>query len=158
MPIDASWRPVGCLGRVLCSHAANACPSHRRHRALVLVVAALALALACPQLAAAAPYRDAVANSTGLQGYWRLSETFGTTAVAVKGPNGTYGTSPFLGAPSLLLSDGNLAADFDTQGDAVRVLDQASLDFTNAFTLEAWVRLDVAPAATRYLMCKDGAY
>jgi RHS repeat-associated protein len=158
MSIDASWRPLGRLGRVLCSHAANARLPHRRHRGLGLAVVALALALACPQLAAAATYRDAVAGTTGLQGYWRLSETFGTTAVAVKGPNGTYGTSPVLGVPSLLRSDGNFAADFDTQGDAVRVLDQASLDFTSAFTLEAWVRLDVAPAATRYLMCKDGAY
>jgi hypothetical protein len=81
--------------------------------------------------------------------HWRLGEAAGLTAADVRGANpGTYRNGTLLGQTSLLANDtANKAVRVDGTNDDVRVNDANSLDFTNTFTLEAWIRPEALPAA-----------
>ncbi|MDW5595774.1 LamG domain-containing protein [Conexibacter stalactiti] len=75
--------------------------------------------------------------------YFRLGESFGTTAVdTVGGAAGTYVGTFALGQPAVAPWSGGTAVRFDalTRG-YVSVVDRAALDLGDTFTLEAWVRM-----------------
>ena len=122
----------------------------------VALVFAVVVVLALPGGAAASSYSDDVLAEPSLSGYWRLGETFGTLAVAAKGPDGTYSGSPALGAPSILRSDPNAAVQLDRIDDHVRVPDGAGTDAGSRMTVEAWVRPETATGMQ--LLTKAGAY
>lgn len=89
-------------------------------------------------------YQDLVTKG-GATGYWRLSETSGTTAIDSAGPAqpGTYLDGAVPGAPGVLAGDtgGDLTAGY------VDVPRSPATNLSGRFTLEAWVKLDsLAPA------------
>ncbi|HEX2084376.1 MAG TPA: LamG-like jellyroll fold domain-containing protein [Solirubrobacteraceae bacterium] len=133
--------------------------SSTRRAASAVAFACLLLLVSAASVAASQRYVDIVNGTSGVQGYWRLGETFGTTAAAQKGPAGTYVNAPSLGAPSLLKSDPNFATGLsDGTGMHVSVPAGPAVDLTTAFTLEAWVKPDVLDGNTHYAICKGGAY
>ena len=93
---------------------------------------------------------------------WRLNDQSGTTMVDDIGAhNGTYLGSPTLKAPGLLGSEpDNDAVAFDGQNDAGRVPDSGTLDLTNNFTLEAWIKPDTLPGPGGFVsvLSKPEAY
>lgn len=77
--------------------------------------------------------------------YWRLGDTAGTVAVAAVGPNGTYrdvggGAGPTVNQTGLLTGDTDKAAVWADAGDEVQLANHASLNFTAACTLIAWIK------------------
>ncbi|MDQ3933069.1 MAG: Ig-like domain-containing protein [Actinomycetota bacterium] len=141
---------------------ARPCARARRKRPALargaLTALAVVTALALPTTAGASSYSDDVLAESSLSAYWRLGDSFGSTAVAAKGPNGTYSAGmPTLGAGSLLRSDtSNPAVDFDGTDDHMRVADGPATDLRSEITLEAWVRADAT--TSRQLITKAGAY
>jgi hypothetical protein len=91
---------------------------------------------------------SAAVTGDGPVSYWRLGETSGTSAAdAVGGRPGTYTNGPTLNQPSLLTSDTNPSVALDGTNDDIRVPNAAALQFGSAFSLEAWIRPTVVPAA-----------
>ena len=92
--------------------------------------------------------------SDGLVGYWKMDESsWGTPncsdeVVFDSSGNGNNGKA----CPATTGPTGGVAGkfgntgDFDGSDDYVRVVDSASLDITNAITVEAWFRFDDTPA------------
>jgi hypothetical protein len=73
--------------------------------------------------------------------YWRLGETSATTAADQQGLNpGTYTGGVTLGQQGAIIGDSDTSASFDGVDDYVTVPDSASLDLTNAATVELWVQ------------------
>jgi hypothetical protein len=77
-------------------------------------------------------------------GYWRLgeSQTTGTaTDVSGSGRNGTYTRTVVSGAPGAIVGDPDTAATFDglSSGVDVPAIGSDPFNFTNSFSLEAWV-------------------
>ena len=101
----------------------------------------------CAGTGTASTYGSAV-SIDGPVSYWRLGDSC-TRAADEKGlNNGSYLNGPSLGAAGLVSADpGNKAVRFDGVNDAVQVPDSASLDVTNAFSIEAWLKPDSLPAA-----------
>jgi hypothetical protein len=94
--------------------------------------------------------------------YWRLDETSGTIAgdETVANP-GTFVGSPTLGVPSLLFNDpADGGVGFNGTTADVRIGQAGVLDFTNAMTLEAWVKPTTLPGAgvSRSIVAKPGSY
>jgi hypothetical protein len=86
-------------------------------------------------------YRDAVLDTSGLVGYWRLSEPFGSVAFDSKGTDdGAYKNGTTLGAAGALTTTNDLGASFDAVNDYVTVPNIAGLDLTGAITVEAWCK------------------
>ena len=78
-------------------------------------------------------------------GYWRLGEPSGGTAYDSSGNqrNGTNTNSPTLGQGGAIIDDADTAYAFDGVGAFVNCQNPGGVfDFTNAFTLECWVRGD----------------
>ncbi len=112
--------------------------------------------------AAQVGYAATIAASAPLS-WWRLGETSGTAAADQQGVNaGTYQSSgTTLGAPSLLATTAaNTAATLNGSRGAVRVPDSNSLDFTNAFSLEVWIKPTTIPGngVFRSVLTKTEAY
>ena len=85
-----------------------------------------------------APVTVNVSNaSTGLVAAFGFDEASGTTAVDT---SGTGNTGTVNGATRTTSGRFGAALSFDGVNDQVSVADAASLDLTNAMTLEAWVR------------------
>jgi hypothetical protein len=101
-------------------------------------------------------YSSTILGTPGLVSYWRLGETSGTSAADSKGSNpGTYTGGVTPGTAGLLTSDPDKAADFDGSTGYVSIADANTLDFTTAFTLEAWIKPDVIGSS--YILNKFGA-
>jgi hypothetical protein len=107
-------------------------------------VAALAL-LGLTDLGAArvsaSPIYSAVVLSGNPQGYWRLGEAPGSTTAVDSSPfgrNGTYMGGVTLGVPGAIVADPNTAARFNGSTGYVSI-PGGPFNFTNNFTLEAWV-------------------
>ena len=81
--------------------------------------------------------------------HWRLGETSGTAAADVKARNaGIYRQGILLNQASLLSKDtANRAVTADGTNDWIEVADSATLDFTTAFSVEAWIKPTTIPAA-----------
>jgi len=77
--------------------------------------------------------------ASGPVGYWRFNEGSGTTANDSSG-TGNHGT--VYGASWTSSVDGSTALSFVGPSDRVEVPNAASLNPSNALTLEAWIRLD----------------
>jgi RHS repeat-associated protein len=94
--------------------------------------------------------------------YWRLGESApATTAVDEKGgANGTYAGTPALGASGLLSAPGetNTAVSFDGVNDLVSTPLTNSSAQLAAFSLEAWVKRNGAPAATQTIAAANGTF
>lgn len=89
--------------------------------------------------------------------YFRLNEASGATVTDIsgRGINGSY-TAASYGQAGLLVGDTDTSVDFNGSTAFAKVLDQAALDFSSAFTLEAWVRADTAGNNT--ILRKDSAW
>jgi trimeric autotransporter adhesin len=86
-------------------------------------------------------YRDAVLDTSGLVGYWRLSEPFGSVAFDSKSTNdGAYKNGTTLAAAGALTTTNDFGASFDAVNDYVNVPNTAALDLTSGITLEAWAK------------------
>src|SRR5436190_2697183 len=85
---------------------------------------------------ASSAYRSEVTATGGLQGYWRLGESTGTTAGDTSNHfPGTYRGTPGLGRPGILFGDVNTAASFDgTQGE----MTANGPTLTTTGSLEGW--------------------
>jgi len=96
-------------------------------------------------------YRDAVLADSP-RAYWRLGNASGTVASDEMGVfPGTYVNGPLLARAGAI--SGDTAAQFDGTNDFVRVPDANGLDFTDTFTLEAWVKRS-STGGTRAIMDK----
>jgi PKD repeat protein len=87
---------------------------------------------------------QSVVLADGPVGYWRLSETSGTTAqdYTANGLNGSYMNSPTLGVTGAITTDTstNKAVTLNGTDEYVFVNDATALDVGDTFTLEAWVK------------------
>ena len=74
-------------------------------------------------------------------GYWRLGETFGSTAADETGTNpGVYENGPTMGLPGAIDGDTDGALGFDGVDDDVRIPASPSLDVGHQVTFEAWTK------------------
>jgi RHS repeat-associated protein len=103
-------------------------------------------------------YRDAVLQSSGVQGYWRLGDASGSSATATVGDNGTIAGTPALGVAGLLLKDTNTSVDFDGLDDQVTIADSDRVDASGVVSFEAWVRPDARTIGNANIVAKPGAY
>ncbi len=128
----AGWSGGGCTGTAGCTTTVTADTS----------------VTATFQPAAPPAYGAVVAGDDPVS-YWRLGESWGSSAWdSAAGNTGTYRNGVVLGAPSLLASDSaNRAASFDGVNDSVAVPSSTGLSPTAAVTMEAWVRPTAKPAA-----------
>ena len=92
----------------------------------------------------------------GVVGYWKLSETTGTTAAdsTNAGNTGTYTNGPLLNQPGIK----DMAVSFDGVDDYVGVPDSASLKATDSVTMAAWVRPTASTNIDRIIINKEGEY
>jgi hypothetical protein len=107
--------------------------------ALVLGVALMVV----PSAMAGAQYQATILGD-GPIGYWRLgeSQTAGiATDISGSGRNGVYTRTVVSGVPGAIAGDPDTAATFDglTTGVNVPALGTDGFNFTNSFSLEAWV-------------------
>lgn len=104
-------------------------------------------------------YRTAV-TADSPAGWWRLEETSGTSAADSSGANtGTYVNSPTLGVAGLISEAATYAVTLNGSNQRVTVPDHASLDLTDTFTLECWIRRGSTLGTNQVLIDKDtGAY
>jgi Concanavalin A-like lectin/glucanases superfamily len=94
------------------------------------------------------PYATVVTGDAPVS-YWRLGESSGTVAADQLSANpGTYSAmGATLGATSLLATaPTNTALGLDGVTGSVKVAQSTSLSFTNAFSLEAWIKPASLPA------------
>jgi len=87
-------------------------------------------------------YANTVTDTTGLVGYWRLGEGGGTVAedLSGNGHDGTYTSSPTLGATGAIKGDNDTAVDF-VANSYVQLTDHADFDTGDGpLTVEAWVK------------------
>ena len=127
---------------------------------ITAVIMGLLTTLATDTLAGA--YEDAVTVDAPVS-YWQLNETSGTVAIdAMAANNGTYNSLPAGGGDGQIGAVGPRPASspieflgFDTDNaaphlnlldDCVLVPDSATLDITNALTVEAWINPDMDSA------------
>jgi hypothetical protein len=105
-------------------------------------------------------YGQAVAADQPV-GWWRLGEASGTTAIDQEGlNNGAYSGGVTLGQPSLLAADANKAVAFNGSNGYVRVPAAVAFNFTNAFSLEAWIKPTSLPTTGvfRSVLTKPESY
>ncbi len=130
----------------------------------VLAVAALvALLPAAPASAAGcadSAYSQAVSQTAGVVGYWRLGESSGATACDALGVSpGTYTGGVTLGRPGAISGDTDTAAALDGTGAYVSVPDAARFDVGDSFTAEAWVkRGQINTAANGSIVSKSSSW
>ncbi len=94
-------------------------------------------------------------------GWWRLGDASGTTAVDQEGlNNGAYHGGATLAQPSLLPQDANKAAAFDGSSGYVQIPAAVAFNFTNSFSLEAWIKPASLPASGsfRTILTKPESY
>ncbi len=92
------------------------------------------------------------AQSSGLVAAYNFNETSGTT---VTDASGNANTGTIVGATRMPSGKFGGALSFNGTNARVTVPDSASLDLTNAMTLEAWVSPTVAPSGWRAIIDKD---
>jgi hypothetical protein len=93
-----------------------------------------------PAAPGARTYAGTILGTSNVQGYWRLGETTGTTAVDQTGhANGTYLGTITKGTPGLLTGDADKAATLD-DAQASRVEITSPPAPTTAVTVEAWAQ------------------
>jgi hypothetical protein len=93
-----------------------------------------------PAAPGARTYAGTILGTSNVQGYWRLGETTGTTAVDQTGhANGTYLGTITKGTPGLLTGDADKAATLDAaQSSRVEITSPPAP--TTAVTVEAWAQ------------------
>ena len=108
---------------------------------------------------AAGAYRAAIMGTSGLVGYWRLGEASGASPAAdEQGIHpGSYVGPPTLGQRGAV-DDDNGAARF-TYGHYVGVPHAATLNLADAWSIEAWVKLETVAGGVRGIAGKGaGGY
>lgn len=94
-------------------------------------------------------YGPTVAGTSGLQSYWRLAETSGTSASDSKGTStGTYTGGYTLGAAGGLAHDADKATTFDGSTGYVNIGDVYDFAGTTSFSVEFWVKKNVQEATS----------
>jgi hypothetical protein len=104
---------------------------------------------------------EVLADSPG--GYWRMEEPSGTSAddASANTNTGTYINTPTLAEASLLTSDANTSVRFTrASSEYVTVVDHATLDLADIWTVEAWIKLAALGQATskQIVSKQNGAY
>jgi len=117
-----------------------------RLAAIVVAIVVLQAAGAASASAATCPtggsYASAVLGTAGVQGYWRLDDSPGSSTAcdALGAHPGSYGGDVQLGVAGALSGDADTAANFDGIGASAAVPDAAALDLGDSFSVDAWVR------------------
>jgi hypothetical protein len=130
--------------------------------AIVMAVRFVGCGLATSGIEASASYSGTVQGVGGLQSFWQLNDSSGTTAVDSKDSNnGTYEGGFTLGANGLLDSSasdsGNNAAQFDGHSGYVKVSFNSNLN-RPSFTVEALVQPSGIDANTHVIVSSDTGY
>ncbi len=95
-------------------------------------------------------------NNTGLVGYWPFDEGSGTTAYdkSGNGNNGTWsGATPYYTSGKI----GSYAGNFNGTNDYVYVGTSNLYNFSNAFTLVAWVKTGCSGCGHQIITRRDGS-
>jgi hypothetical protein len=92
-------------------------------------------------------YRDLILSDSPV-GYWRFSETSGTTAtdLSVTALDGTYEGNYTLGRNSSIFGDSDKSITLDGSTGAIST---AAIDLGNRFTFETWIKVDVTATDTQ---------
>jgi hypothetical protein len=93
--------------------------------------------------------------------YWRLDDASGTTAADARAANaGRYVNGAVLGQAPLTSQAGTKAIRLDGTNDHIAVANSSPLNFSTAFTLEAWIKPSFLPAAGSWasVVTKPEAY
>jgi hypothetical protein len=105
---------------------------------------------------AVSSYQSAVLADNPVS-YWRLGELSGTTAAdSVDGNPGTIKGGVTLGATGALVGDSDTAMTFNGSYAYIKVADNANLNITGDFTLEAWAKLASLDGVSRAVVHKGG--
>lgn len=110
--------------------------------------------------AAAASFYKAQILANGPEGYWRLGETSGSTAVDVMAAsNGTYagGVTPSAFPNTGLLNDTDGAIDFNATSGKITIPHVASFVLTNAASFEVWAKPDTVAGTSERWIFRKGA-
>jgi len=108
--------------------------------------------------APACSYKQTVLATAGVQSYWRLDETSGTSAADSKGSvTGTY-TSGYTLNQSGAMSSGNPAVGATGSGTVVGFGDNYDFTGTTAYSVEAWIKPSAftLDGSVRDIVGKDG--
>jgi len=86
-------------------------------------------------------FKELSGSESGLENYWKLNETSGTTAIDSKGstPLTLYNSTGNQWQNSGAFSGSRNALNFDGTNDYVSIADNYSLHLSNTITIEAWV-------------------
>jgi hypothetical protein len=130
--------------------------------AIVLAFRFVGCGLDTSGIEASASYSGTVQGAGGLQSFWQLNDSSGTTAVDSKDSNnGTFEGGFTLGANGLLDSSasdsGNKATQFDGHSGYVKVSFNSNLN-TPSFTVEAIVQPSGVDADTHVIVSSDTGY
>lgn len=82
---------------------------------------------------------EAIIRSLYPTGWWRLSESSGSTAYAVIGPNGTY-TGSWTYAQYAAMPKDDVYKSVQNNGTSSIYIDTNTSDLTNTFSIEIWIR------------------
>ncbi len=105
---------------------------------------------------AVSSYQSAVLADNPVS-YWRLGELSGTTAAdSVDGNPGTIKGGVTLGAAGALVGDSDTAMTFNGSYAYINITDNANLNITGDFTLEAWAKLASLDGVSRAVVHKGG--
>jgi hypothetical protein len=87
------------------------------------------------------PYSNAVGQTSGLAGYWRLGDSSGAQACDRRGLSpGSYSGGATLAQTGALAGESDTAARFNGTSGNVSVPAAAALNTGDTFSLEAWVK------------------
>ena len=119
---------------------------------------AAGLTSACSNLIKVTSYKALLLSHSPLS-YWRLDETSGATAAnSGPGPNGAYIGGYVLGInPAALWNDPNQAVRLDGSTGHVKVLADATFDFSSSFSIEAWVNPSSTSPGAKGIISKWGS-
>ena len=100
-------------------------------------------------------YQQLKGSEPNLVGYWDFDDGSGTTLSdrTTHSNHGSFNDSPAWTVSGAFAGSGN-ALDFDGTNDHLVISDHSSLDLTNSFTIEAWIRLDALTGSVSRIVDK----
>ena len=101
-------------------------------------------------------YETSVMQTPGLVGYWRLDDHGRVATDATQRNNGIYTGGVSQGHAGLIAGNPDTAVLFNGRAGSVHISPSHSLEFSKAFTLEAWVT--TVTIGNRAIIARPGSY